>query len=212
MAEAEERLLGRDADYFLELQTQTGWGQTLEAFAAWCAPQPGWRALDVGCGPGLLPALLEGYGCRAVGVDLDAAMFHPPRLHRRLAQADALHLPFAGGAFDLVLASNLLFLLEEPAAALSEMRRVLRPGGQVATLNPSERLSLETATALAEKRGLTGLSRQTLLNWASRAEANRRWTEGEMADLFRLAGLRLEETTLKVGPGLARFCRAVLEQ
>jgi SAM-dependent methyltransferase len=191
---------------FLEIQTQTGWGRALQSFAGWCQPQKGWLTLDVGCGPGLLPALLASQGCRAFGVDLDAAALRQP-LHFALAQAQANDLPFRDGIFDLVTASNLLFFLPDPGQALCEMGRLARAGGWVALLNPSERMSLAAAGALADQRGLAGLDRDSLLGWARRAEAIRRWDEEETAALFAAAGLSLQETVLKLGPGLARFAR-----
>jgi len=194
---------------FFEIQTQTAWGRTLAGFAAWCAPQPGWRALDVGCGPGLLPVLLAQRGCRAYGVDLDFASL-AASLHPALAQAAAERLPFPAAAFDLLTASNLLFLLPNPAAALAEMARLLHPDGQAALLNPSEHMSLAAAAALADERRLTGLERASLLNWAARAEAHARWDEPALQALCQRAGLRLVESALKIGPGLARWTRCVL--
>lgn len=67
---------GRDCDYFQELQTQTGWSRTLYGFALWCSPKSGWLTLDVGCGPGLLPAIFSKFGCWAVGVDLEMEVLH----------------------------------------------------------------------------------------------------------------------------------------
>lgn len=194
---------------FFQIQTQTGWGQVLKTFADWCQPQPGWNTLDVGCGPGLLPSLLAQRGCRAFGVDRDEKALFPHSLYDQIVMADALRLPFSGRSFDLVTASNLLFLLPEPVAALAEMARLLRPGGQITVLNPSERLSVTAATALAGQRGLQGVARDSLINWATQAEANQRWGEAELHALFAAAGLRLTGTVLKVGPGLARFARAV---
>jgi len=189
---------------WLEIQTRTGWGQTLRRFAAWCSPQPGWCTLDVGCGPGLLPALFAEQGCRAFGIDL---LLETP-LSPHLAQADVYFLPFASGTFHLVTASNLLFLLESPLLALHELRRVLRSAGQLCLLNPSEQMSREAALALVEERGLSGLERESLLEWAQRAEAGPRWDEPALKRLLREAGLQLVETTLRIGPGLARLCRA----
>lgn len=191
---------------FYAIQTQTAWGHTLAGFAAWCAPQAGWRALDVGCGPGLLPALLAARGCQAWGVDLEYAAL-AGGLHPALAQAAAERLPFPPASFDLLTASNLLFLLPDPSAALAEMARLLRPGGQAALLNPSERMSLAAATALADERRLAGLERDSLLTWAARAETHARWDEPALDALCQRAGLRLVETALKVGPGLARLAR-----
>ncbi len=197
----------RDADTFLELQTQTGWGRTLAGFAAWCQAQPGWRVLDVGCGPGLLPALFARQGCNALGLDLEADMFLPQPLHPQVLVAHGEALPFPGGMFDLVTASNLLFLLADPRPTLDEMRRVARPGGMLALLNPSEYLNQDAAVVLAEAKALQGLARASLLNWAQRAEANHRWTEPEMNNLLLAAGIQPLENSLKVGPGFARFTR-----
>lgn len=191
---------------FLQIQTQTGWGRALQGFADWCQPQTGWLTLDVGSGPGLLPALLAERGCQAFGVDLDTASL-AQRLHPSLAQAQADHLPFPAGFFHLVTASNLLFFLPDPAKVLREMARLARPGGWVALLNPSERMSIAAAAALADQRGLTGLDRDSLIGWAARAEAHRRWSEADLAALFAAAGLSLQECALKLGPGLARFAR-----
>jgi SAM-dependent methyltransferase len=196
-----------DAEYFLDLQTQTGWGRTLAVFADWCQPCPGWKILDIGCGPGLLPALFQANKCWAVGVDVDEEMFHPRPLHPIIALADVHRLPFASGAFDQVTASNLLFLLPNPIPALSEMVRVLHPGGQAVFLNPSEHLTIQAAREFAESRGLSGLAWDTFLNWAARAEDNHRWDAAQTGILFAAAGLTLDETTLKIGPGFARFSR-----
>jgi ubiquinone/menaquinone biosynthesis C-methylase UbiE len=190
---------------FLGIQAQTGWGKTLRFFAEWCQPQPGWLCLDAGSGPGLLAHYFMELGCRAIGFDRDWHAFSPQRLHPHLAQAQAEELPFVDGAFHLVAASNLLFLVENPQRTLAEMVRTARAGGLVAVLNPSEHMSLQAAQALADQYSLQGLGRDSLLNWARRAEAHRRWNEREIEHLFRDAGLRLERSELRIGPGLARL-------
>ncbi len=198
----------RDSAYFLELQTRTGWGRTLEKFLRWIDPPDGCRALDVGCGPGLFPALLERRGCRAFGVDLDPRSFAPPRLPARPLAAAAGRLPFPSTAFDLVTASNLLFLLEEPLHALEEMVRVLRPGGALALLNPSPALSVDAAQRFAAARGLEGLARQSLVNWAARAERCRRWDLPAYEAMFSRVGVQLERHVRRVGPGFALWVLA----
>jgi SAM-dependent methyltransferase len=198
--------LGYEPLSFLAIQTQTGWGRALQGFADWCRPQPGWLTLDVGCGPGLLPALLAERGCQAFGVDLERAPL-AQRLHPPLVQAGADCLPFPAGFFHLVTASNLLFFLPEPVTVLREMRRLARPGGWVALLNPSERMSVPLAMEFVDQRGLVGLDRLSLIDWAARAEAHHRWDEDGLAALFAAAGLSLQESALKFGPGLARLAR-----
>jgi len=199
-----------DSDYFLELQTQTNWGRVLAQFAEWCRPQAGWLTLDVGTGPGLLPALFAKAECQAIGVDLDPAMFQPASLHPEVAVADSLLLPFPSRTFDLVTASNLLFLLPQPLIVLEEMTRLLRPNGQIALLNPSEHLNVDAATELADQRSLNGLARETLLNWAARAETHHRWTKPQLQEMFARTSLELVDTRTAVGLGFARFARGKL--
>jgi hypothetical protein len=61
---------------------------------------------------------------------------------------------------------------------------------------------------LADARNLEGKARGSLLNWARNAEEHIRWTEEETKELLASAGLELVESTLRVGPGFARYLRA----
>jgi len=103
---------------------------------------PGDRVLEVGCGAGhLLERLPAG---RAVGLDLAESLLARAarRLGRRaaLAQGDAGALPFATGAFDRVYCSEVLEHIVDPAAAVREIGRVLRPGGVAVLSVPNEGL------------------------------------------------------------------------
>lgn len=216
-----------DFSNFLDVQTRTAWGRTLAEFASFCDPEPASLILDIGCGPGLLPVIFAREGHTAFGIDADFSLLSST-FAPNLIQADALDLPFqsstlrpgsppvsvalarAGQAFKPITATNLLFLLDDPLAALHEWARVLAPDGELCLLNPSENLSVSAATRLADERGLDGTARESLLNWAQNAEHHFRWTEDETRDLLSRAGLRLEESVLRVGPGFARFVRAKL--
>ena len=197
--------LDKDSDYFLELQTKTGWGNTLVSFAEWCAPQAGWSSLDVGCGPGLFPAILAEMGCHAAGIDLDVQMYKPIPIHEMVVVGDVFNPPFKHQSFNLITAVNVLFLLKEPVKALRIISQWLKPGGKLAMLNPSEMIDEQAARNFANERGLTGLARETLINWAKRATSNQRWTETETDMLYQQAGLKFMGTISKVGPGFARF-------
>ena len=198
-------MLGKDADYFQEMQTQTGWGRTLKSFANWCSPKPGWMTLDVGCGPGLLPSIFANLGCRAAGMDLKMDMFQPSPLHPDVLVADVYLLPFKPHTFDLITATNLIFLLAEPVPAMRRIKQCLSKGGRLAMLNPSEALNQHSALRFVDERGLVGVGRDTFLQWARRAEENHHWTDAETSDLFREAGMECVESVVKIGPGFARF-------
>lgn len=92
---------------------------------------PGGMLLDVACGGGLLAPHVPG-GYRHVGIDI------VPSAVRRAAEygveafvADATALPFADRTFDVVVAGEILEHLEDLEGAVSELCRVVRPGGRI---------------------------------------------------------------------------------
>jgi SAM-dependent methyltransferase len=96
----------------------------------------GQRILDAGCGDGPLMAALRERGAVVTGFDKSAGMLELAR--RRLGDdadlqvADlASPLPFPDGTFDDVIASLVLHYLEDWGPALTELRRVLKPGGRL---------------------------------------------------------------------------------
>jgi SAM-dependent methyltransferase len=96
---------------------------------------PGMRVLDICCGPGMLAAGALQRGAEATGLDFSAQAVELARRlvpNGRFQQGDAQALPFSAGSFDAVLCGYGLMHLPEPAAALREMLRVLRPGGRAA--------------------------------------------------------------------------------
>jgi SAM-dependent methyltransferase len=109
------------------------------AFLDWLAVPAGARWLDVGCGTGALAAaiLAEDAPGRVVGVDpsegflaFAADRLADPRVEFRVGDAQAL--PVEDGGFDVAVAGLVLNFVPEPARALAEMRRAVRPGGAVA--------------------------------------------------------------------------------
>ncbi len=178
-------------------------------FAVWCSPQPGWLTLDVGCGPGLLLAIFSRLGCKAVGVDLDIEMFKPSPLHSVVAVADVKALPFGPKTFDLITASNLIFLLPEPVQTLVMLMHLLRSGGKLAMLNPSELQNHQAAVDFADEKKMEGITRDTLINWAGRAAEHYRWTDEETRLLYVAAGFEYQGSVLKVGPGFGRFSSGI---
>lgn len=92
-------------------------------------------ALDAGCGTGFQTDILTSLGYRAHGIDLAAALLAAAR--RRLPQAPLVRgrleaLPYADAGFDAVVCcGSTLSFVADPAAALRELGRVLRPGGRL---------------------------------------------------------------------------------
>jgi SAM-dependent methyltransferase len=100
--------------------------------------------LDVGCGEGELARHLpEGAW---VGVDSSPTMLAEAR--GPVAQADATALPYADGSFGSLALLYVLYHLPEPARALDEAHRVLRPGGLLAVAAPSRHDSPELSHVL----------------------------------------------------------------
>jgi len=108
------------------------------------APLPGEHVLDIGAGPGLLAldlARLVGEQGRVVGLDLAPAMVETAarRLsgltHAQVRLGDALALDLADGSFDAVVSTQVYEYVADMPRALSELHRVLRPGGRALILD-----------------------------------------------------------------------------
>ena len=106
---------------------------------------PAQRVLDVATGTGLVAQeLVRRYRCSVVGLDQSAEMLagarqtlaREPRLAERieLIEGHAEHLGFADAEFDHLTFTYLLRYVDDPAATLAELARVVRPGGRIASL------------------------------------------------------------------------------
>jgi demethylmenaquinone methyltransferase/2-methoxy-6-polyprenyl-1,4-benzoquinol methylase len=89
---------------------------------------------DLACGTGDLCVELESAGLRAVGVDLSFGMLAAARTSAPLLQGDALRLPLRDGSVHGVTCGFALRNLAELPPFLSELARVVRPGGRIALL------------------------------------------------------------------------------
>lgn len=108
---------------------------------------PGTRVLDVGCGEGRHAVAAAPDAGAVVGVDLDPERLAAAREDYEtyadgtpgtFLRGDALSLPFADGAFDVVVCSEVLEHIPDYGAAVAELRRVCRPGGALAVSVPRE--------------------------------------------------------------------------
>lgn len=101
------------------------------------APAKG-RLLDVGCGDGSVLMLAESKGWEAVGVDVDPdAVAHARRRGLTAHSGRLADQRFAEAAFDLVLMNHVIEHVHDPLGTLKEIRRILRPDGQLVVTTPN---------------------------------------------------------------------------
>jgi demethylmenaquinone methyltransferase / 2-methoxy-6-polyprenyl-1,4-benzoquinol methylase len=106
------------------------------------APKPGMRILDVATGTGMVAFALTARGAEVVGLDQSEAMLgsaqerlrRTPELAGRLSfmLGEAETLPFADGEFDALSFTYLLRYVDDRAATMRELARVVKPGGTIA--------------------------------------------------------------------------------
>jgi ubiquinone/menaquinone biosynthesis C-methylase UbiE len=147
-------------------------------------PLSGDRCLEIGCGGGVLLERVLAAGASSVaGLDhspdmlalsttRNAEALATQRLALKLGDASAI--PWADQSFDAVFTANVFFYIQDPAAALDEVFRVLRPGG---------RLVIHTAPG--------PLPPPSLKTWwvvIPMVSAMNVHTDTEMADLYKNAG------------------------
>ena len=109
-------------------------------FLDWLAPPKGLHWIEVGCGNGAFTEELIAH-CAPRAVDaidpsegqLTFARTRPSAKLARFRQADAQALPFADKSFDAAAMALVITFVPDPAKAVAEMARVVRPGGLIAT-------------------------------------------------------------------------------
>lgn len=131
---------------YLDQAAQSGMGRDYKRrFLETLDLRPGQCVLDVGCGPGTdLVQLADAVGATGtvIGVDHDAAMVDTARLRTAgrptidVRAGDVHALPLAAGTVDRARTDRVLQHVSDPARALAELRRVLRPGGLVGMAEP----------------------------------------------------------------------------
>jgi demethylmenaquinone methyltransferase/2-methoxy-6-polyprenyl-1,4-benzoquinol methylase len=105
------------------------------------APEPGMRILDVATGTGMVAFALAARGAEVVGLDQSEEMLdiarvrlqRTPQLANRLSfvLGEAEALPFADGEFDALSFTYLLRYVDDPAATMRELARVVKAGGRI---------------------------------------------------------------------------------
>ncbi|NJD08934.1 MAG: metalloregulator ArsR/SmtB family transcription factor, partial [Gemmatimonadetes bacterium] len=112
-------------------------GPDVELRAVPALLDPGWTVADLGCGTGIVTAVLAAHVARVVGVDASPLQLREAR--RRLGRAGNVELrearlealPLESGSVDAALLILVLHYVPEPPQALAEAARILKPGGRL---------------------------------------------------------------------------------
>ncbi len=129
------------------------------------------RFLDLGTGTGRLLEVFAGLYRTGIGIDASTAMLAVARAnldraglsHAQVRLGEITKLPMLRGSFDLVAIHQVLHYLDDPAEALAEAARVLRPGGRLLIVDFAPH-GLEFLREKHAHRRL-GFSHETMLGW-----------------------------------------------
>jgi demethylmenaquinone methyltransferase / 2-methoxy-6-polyprenyl-1,4-benzoquinol methylase len=183
-----------------------GLDQRWRRLTARAVVRPGDDVLDACCGTGDLALAAHAEGGNVTGLDFSERMLERARRKSSAVEwvrGDLLALPFADGSFDAATIGFGVRNVLDLERALSELRRVLRPGGRLAILeitrprgilSPFYRLWFDTLVPLAGKL-LPGGSAYTYLP----ASVRRFPGPDEFADLLRRSGFTDVRYTLLAG-------------
>jgi len=111
--------------------------------------------LDVGCGSGMAAQMAAARGARVSGIDAAEALLSIARERVPTGDfhlGDLEELPFTAGSFDVVTGFNSFQYAANPTVALSEARRVARPGGTVVIMTWGLPDGMEAAAMIAALR------------------------------------------------------------
>jgi demethylmenaquinone methyltransferase/2-methoxy-6-polyprenyl-1,4-benzoquinol methylase len=183
---------------------------------------PGATVLDVATGTGAVAReLLAQKGCTVVGLDQSPQMLAEARRRLpadvKLVEASAEHLPFPDAAFDALTFTYLLRYVEDPAAVLRELARVVRPGGTVAGLEFAVPHGLwRPLWDLYVRVGLPAAGRLISRGWADVGDFlgpsirgfYERYPEERLLELWSDAGIReARARRLSLGGGIVTWGR-----
>jgi SAM-dependent methyltransferase len=164
-----------------------------DAMLGFAGVRPGMRVLDVGCGSGALAGRLAEVtgGQRVAAVDpsepfVEACRRRVPDADVRVASAESL--PFDDGSFDLVLSQLVVNFMSDAPAGVSEMARVVKPGGAVASC------VWDYADGMRMLRAFWDSARAADPGAPDEGAFMRHATPGELEELWTSAGLEGVET------------------
>jgi ubiquinone/menaquinone biosynthesis C-methylase UbiE len=177
-----------------------------KAFLGWLQPPKGARWLEVGCGTGIFTELIWDTCAPASVIAIDPSEAQIARARTQVAHArtefrlaDAQELPLPDNCFDVVVSALVMNFVPDKARAMSEMRRVARPGGLVAACVWNFAAGLSPSGPLRRAMRTLGIGAPPVPGTAASGLA-------VLVDLFEEAGLKgLNTTSFEVAVGFRDF-------
>ena len=175
--------------------------EALNRIVQWAGTTPEDTVLDVACGPGLLACAFARVAKHATGIDMTPAMLEQARKTQQeqglknisWQQGDVFSLPFPPSHFSIVSSRFVFHHLQDPLAALKEMKRVCKSGGKVVVADmaphPAKAAALNAAELLRDPSHVRALPEDELRGLFAQVglaapQVNNYRMEGELEDLL----------------------------
>ncbi|MFI5106121.1 MAG: class I SAM-dependent methyltransferase, partial [Terriglobales bacterium] len=175
--------------------------EALDRIVQWAGAGPEDTVLDVACGPGLLACAFAKVAKYATGIDMTPAMLEQARKTQQeqglknvsWLPGDVYSLPFPPAQFSIVTSRFVFHHLQDPLAAIKEMKRACKPGGRIVVADmaphPAKAATLNAAELLRDPSHVRALPEDELRSLFDQAglatpQINHYRMEGELEDLL----------------------------
>ncbi len=160
----------------------------------------GGRALDVGCGPGIMAEHLTERGFEFYGVDISREMIHQAEAkyggqkmcHFSTGRVEKLDFP--DSYFDIVICMGLVEYIEDDVAAIKEVCRVLKPGGELIVTLPNRLSPYRIWSRVFFNKKILDLIKRKILRKKAPTLFHREYREDAYKGLLTAHGLEIMDT------------------